>query len=76
VRTERGFESHRLHVPLRHGSDASPGRASNSLQLIRLGEPNTAQTDVCMCLCIQGTFSEHVDTFLIRYRSGGMLGEP
>lgn len=35
-----------------------------------------AQTNVCMCLCMQETNSEHIDTLLIGYRSGGTLGEP
>jgi hypothetical protein len=38
--------------------------------------PNMAQTDVCTCLCMQGTYSEHFNTFLIGYRSGGTPDEP
>ena len=63
-------------MPPRHGSDVSPGGVIGSLELIRPKELNMAQIDVCMCLCMQGTYLEHVNTFLIGYRSGGMLGEP
>jgi hypothetical protein len=67
---------HQLCVPPRHGSDASQRGAIGSLKLLRPREPNMAHTDVCAWLCMQGTYSEHVDTFLIGYRLGGTLGEP
>jgi hypothetical protein len=76
VQTERGFEDHQLCVPSRHGSDASSGGAIISLQSIRPGEPYTTRTDVGTCLCMHGTCSEHIDTFLIGFRLGGTLGEP
>jgi hypothetical protein len=76
IRTERGFEDHWLPTPPRHGSGVSPGRVIISLQSIRPRGPNTTRTDVCTCFCMQGTNSEHANTFLIRYRSGGTPDEP
>jgi hypothetical protein len=54
----------------------SAGGVIDFLQLIRPKELNMAWTDVCMCLCMQGTYLEHVNTFLIGYRSDGTPGEP
>ena len=54
-------------------SDLTPGldRLFRSRCKSRPGEPTTARTCVCTCLCMQANRRKHVRTFLTRYRSGG-----